>query len=899
MLRVVQRPTRLKVVKKVPSPFFHLHAHSKFSHKDAISEVADMVSKAKLLGQPAIALTDHGNMAGAVQLYKAATKAEIAPFTGSEMYFVKDRNDKKAKRYHLGLVAYTTEGYQGMVQISSYSHRRESFHHKPLIDWADLAQFKEWGWLNGVYITTGCFFGLVVQTLITEGYEAAKHVVYRLMQMAETVVELQKHLIDQEPYSEDVICDTLYTLAAEVGAPVVVTQDSHYVEPHEKPIHESLKRLVAFGDDPDEAVFPGDGFHLCDANWMTKHHEPHHMAASDHFLKDLLAQHSLTIPELDEYHYKIPHTVDEPLAELREMAEAQLTVGPHFEEKTAPKAYWDRLEFELDVLDATGMAGYILLVKEFTDWLRANNIFFQARGSAAGSMLCWLAGITPVDPVKYKLLFERFMSKDRTKPPDIDLDIEDQRRDEALAWLKGRFASSQIGTHAVFGIDEEGKGSLMVAFMSKARARNEEIKTYADLPDSMKDEMRVLDRVKPFKSAGKNAAGIIVVDSREYLGRVVPMMGIPAGNGSFSYVSQYYKDDVEALGIVKLDAMGLKNLTALRNAYEMVKETGRDYGVDLESIPLNDSQVYAMIRRGETSGVFQLEGATAQRGCRELKPTTLKDIIVIMALYRPAVMQEDETGMSPKDTYLARRAGRQQVPERHAILTTALKETYGLFVFQEQVIAVLRALGFDPDDLTAFLKAVKASNGNIGDAASVIAGYEGLMRRLAGEKGMTEDDIDFIWSGLRGYAAYGFNRSHATVYGLTAYRTAYFKFHHPLEYATALLQAWAGHEKEPRVVQTVRSMKVRISRPHVNVSGANYSIDRRANAVRKALVSIPKVGPKAAEELALHAPYDSIEDLIKRVDARRVTGGKSYHKDGSLNGTLGHLQTAGALNGMD
>jgi len=892
VLRVVQRP-RLKIVKKVPSPFFHLHAHSKYSHKDAISEVGDMVAAAVRHGQPGLALTDHGNMAGSVQLYKAASKAGIAPFTGSEIYFVKDRNDKKAKRFHMGLVAYTTEGYNGMVQISSYSHRRESFHHKPLIDWADLAQFKEWGWLNGVIITTGCFFGLVVQTLITEGREAAKHTIYRLMMMTETVVELQKHLIDQEPMGEDEICAELFGIAQEIGAPVVVTQDSHYVEATDKPVHESLKRLVAFGDDPDEAVFPGDGFHLCDATWMESHHTAEHMAASNDFQRELLAKHSLTIPELDEYHYKIPTTVASPLTELRQMAETFLT------EHSLGKQYWDRMEFELDVLDATGMAGYIVLVQEFTDWLRANGVFFQARGSAAGSMLCWIAGITPVDPVKYKLLFERFMSKDRTKPPDIDLDIEDQRREEALAWLKGRFASSQIGTHAEFGIDEEGKGSLMVAFMSKARAMSEEIKTYADLPDSMKQEMRVLDRVKPLKSAGKNAAGIIVVDSREYLGRVVPMMGIPAGNGSFSYVSQYFKDDVEALGIVKLDAMGLKNLTALRNAYEMVKETGVDYGADLEQIPLDDSQVYAMIRRGETDGIFQLEGGTAARGCRELLPKGLKDIIVIMALYRPAVMQEDETGMSPKDTYLARRAGRQEVPERHQILTTALKETYGLFVFQEQVIAVLRALGFDPDDLTAFLKAVKASNGDTGGARQVIAGYEGLMRKLAGEKGLTEDDIDFIWSGLRGYAAYGFNRSHATVYGLTAYRTAYFKLHHPLEYATGILQAWAGHEKEPRVVQTVRRMKVRISRPHVNVSGANYSIDRRANAVRKALVSIPKVGPKAAEEIALHAPYDSIEDLIKRVDARRVTGGKSYHKDGSLNGTLGHLRDAGALNGMD
>jgi DNA polymerase-3 subunit alpha len=890
MIKVVRTPP---LVIKRSSPFFHLHAHSKFSHKDALSEIGAMVAKAKALGQPGLALTDHGNMAGAVQLYRECTKAGIAPFTGSEMYFVKDRADKKAKRYHLGLVAYTTEGYQGMVQISSYSHRRESFHHKPLIDWADLAEFKEWGWLNGVLITTGCYFGLVVQTLISDGFDAAKHVVYRLMQMGRTVVEIQKHQIDQEPLSEDEIADQLYLLATTVGAPVVLTQDSHYVEAEDKPTHDSLKRLVAFGPDPDEAVFPGDGFHLCEAAWLAEHHLRQHVDASDAFLRELLTQHTLTIPELDSYHYQIPRTVDAPLHELRTRVTAFLR------HRSAPALYYERLEEELDVFGATGMAGYPLLVAEFTDWLRRNRIFFQARGSAAGSLCCWALGITPVDPIHYRLLFTRFMAKDRTKPPDIDLDIEDHRREEALDWLRGRFASAQIGTHAKYSIAEDGTGSLMVAFMAKARATMGAVHGFKDLPSEMVEEMRVLDRMQPYKGAGKNAAGIVVADSRDYLRRVVPMMGIPSGK-EFSYVTQYYKDDVEALGIVKLDAMGLKNLAALRRAYDMLLSIDIDYGEDLEHIPLDDSQVFAMIRRGETAGVFQLEGGTATRGCRELKVRSLKDIIVIMALYRPAVMTADrETGMSPKDLYLARREGRQAVPERHDLLRVSLKETYGLFVFQEQVIHVLRELGFDPDDLTNFLKAVKASNGEIGGASKVIAGYEEQLRQFAGAAGMSPEDVNFVWSGIRGYAAYGFNRSHATVYGLTAYRTAYFKYHHPLEYGAALLQSWAGHDKEPKVVSTVRGMKIRISRPHVNISGANYTIDRKAKAIRKALVAIGGVGEKAAEEIAAKAPYESIEDMIKRCDARRVSGGKSYLKDGTLNGVLGKLQEAGALAGLD
>jgi DNA polymerase-3 subunit alpha len=897
MLRVVRTP---RFVVRKESPFFHLHAHSKYSHRDAISNVADMVAKAVSLGQKGLALTDHGNMAGSVQLYKACSKAGIAPFTGSEMYFVKDRQDKKAKRFHLGLVAYTTEGYLGLTQISSYTHRRESFHHKPLLDWADLAQFKANGWLDGVLITTGCFFGVLVQTLITEGYEAARHTLYRLMQMGRTVVELQKHLIDQEPLSEDAICEALYALAAEVGAPVVVTQDSHYVEAEDKPIHEALKRVVAFGDDPDEAVFPGDGFHLCDARWMADHHEPEHMAASDSFLKGLLSDHKLSIPELDTYHYQIPAIVKNPDQRLRELVTERLHTVFHAE-SPPPKIYYERLEEELSVYADTGMAGYPLLVAEFTDWMRANKIFFQARGSAAGSMGCWLLGITPVDPIKHKLLFERFMSRDRTKPPDIDLDIEDQRREEALEWLMGRFASTRIGSHARFTIDdEEGTGSLMVAYMKRARGLGLEIGGYKDLPQDLKDEMIALSERETYKGPGKNAAGIVIGEQRSYLARVLPMMGIPTGKDGFSYVTQYGKDDVENMGIVKLDAMGLKSLTALRNAYELVKGAGIDYGEDLQHIPLSDDKVFAMLRRGETEGIFQLEGYTASKGCREVKIRSLKDIVNILGVYRPAPMERDpETGISGKDLFIARREGREKMPERHPLLTTTLKDTYGLFIWQEQVIAVLRGLGFTPDDLTAFLKAVKASNADVGSAGKVIAGYEDMLRELSAKAGLSMADVDFIWSGLRGFAGYSFNRAHATVYGITAYRTAYFKHHHPLEFATAILQTWAGHPKETKVVATVRSMRIRISAPHVNVSGANYSIDRGAGAVRRALVSIHGVGIKAAEEIALHAPYDSIEDMVKRCDARRVSGGKQYTKDKTLNGTLEKLSEAGALKGLD
>jgi DNA polymerase-3 subunit alpha len=899
VLRVVPREKKviqLRPKLAVPSPFFHLHAHSMFSAQDALPNVKEMVAKAKANGQPGLALTDHGNMAGSVQLMKESYKAGLAPYCGSEMYFVHSREDKRAKRYHLGLVAYNNEGYRNLVRISSQSHTRENFHHKPLIDWNDLAMFKEKGWMVGLVITTGCFFGVLVQDLINNGYDHAKHTLFKLSRMGEVIVEVQRHNIDQEPLSESELCDHLYALANEVGLPVVATQDAHYVDLADQPIHDSLKRIVAFGDDPDEAVFPGDGFHLSQSQWVKDHHTPAIWSASEATCKSLMERHDLNLPELKSYSYKIPETVADPVAELRAHCEAEL------KRRNLPKVYWERLEQEMDVLTDTGMCGYIVLVKEVTDWLRKNDILFQARGSAGGSLLCWLCGITPVDPIHYKLLFERFVSRDRMKPPDIDLDIEDQRRGEVLTWLKSRFASSQIGTWAKFSIDEaEGRGSLIVAYKKVARARGlpvEDLHSIEDIPEPFKTELLTVAERKTFKSAGVNAAGLIVASDRDYLNSLIPSMGIPKGTGDgFSVASQFHKKDVEDLGIVKLDVMGLKNLTALRLAKLMIEE---NYGEMLEKIPLSDPMTFGMIRRGDTDGIFQLEGGTARRGCRELKVRSLKDIIVIMALYRPAVMATDpRTGTSAKDTYLARREGREKVPERHPILMGGLKETYGLFVFQEQVIHVLREIGFASDDLTSFLAAVKASNSDIGDAGKVILGYETQMRKMCLEHGFSQDDIDFVWDGIKGFAEYSFNRAHSTVYGLTAYYCAYLKAHHPLEYATALLQAWDGHEKAPQVISTVRKMGISIGRPHVNISGYTFSIDRKRNMVRRGLLSIKGVGMGAAQEVADKAPYASIKDMVERITPARCNGGKNWPKTKVLIGALGKLQEAGALTGLE
>jgi DNA polymerase III subunit alpha len=886
-------PTRRIRLPQPKSRFWHLHAHSKFSVKDALPSPADMVKTAWKHDQPALALTDHGNMAGTVQLYQAARKHNLAPFPGTEFYVRQDRYDTKSPRFHLGLVAFTTEGYEALVRINSrsYSRERGAFHHKPHIDFSDMAEWAELGWTEHLALTTGCFFGMVQQSIADGDTVSARYLLQTFATwFPHTYVELQHHNIFDETHDDNAIVDRLYMLAYDEGLPVVITQDAHYCHAEDKPAHETLKRLVSWSEDPSEAVFPGDSFHLADEGFVSEHYEPQVWEAGLDGLDDLLAKHSLVIPELERYHYSVPRvTAGDPLEELRDRAYTKM-VDLKID---STSRYADRYYEELEVVEATDMAGYLMLNAMVCDWMRDQGIFYQARGSASGSILCWLLDITQEDPIKGGLRYERFLSKDRTKPPDIDLDVEDVRRQDVLAFLDSRFNICQIGTWAEYSADRAtGRGSLLVDYLSRRRKEGatsqdlEHIKSLDDLPRSDRKELFDLAEKKAFKSYGTHAGGVVVTSHRSEFDGLVPTMLVASSN---TIVTQYEMDDVEALGLLKLDVLGQRSLNLLS---ECVRLLGHDPN-DMSWIPVNDKETYRAIRKQDVDGVFQLEGWTNRKGCKELKPRNLRDLIHLVALYRPATI---DNGM--KDLYIARRAGWEKPPERHPILMKALKETYGVPVFQDQVIEVLRAIGFTPEDLTALLKAVKASNENIGNAAQVIWGFQGTFQELATEAGFDARDVRFTWEAIEGFAKYGFNKAHATAYGRRSYWMAYLKVHHPLEFHTSLLKVNAGTPKERDYVLATKAAGIPMLRPDVNVSTATWTIDRRVNGIRKGLVSIKGIGEKAAVELEANAPYQSIEDLIARCDARAVNGGKNYARDGSLNGVLKKLDDAGALRAL-
>jgi DNA polymerase III subunit alpha len=863
------------------SRYFSLHTHSRYSFNDALPGVAEIVKRAHELGYPALAITDHGNMGASVQLYMECKKYGIKPMPGSELYLVKDRSDKRAKRYHVGVVAYTTTGYRNLIHLSTLSH--QNFHHKPLLDLADLATLAAEGRTEGLALTTGCYFSLVIQTLINDGYAACKQLISTLSMWFETYVEIQDHNIDHEiRLSEDMIAKLLLRIANELGLAVVITQDSHYVHESDKTDHETLKELVSWSTDADDAKFPGDGFHMVDEQWMKEHHSPEIYEAGITGLQHLLDRWDMHIPEMDEYHFKMPKIHPDPMEELSSRCSEELRI------RTDGRGPWTRLHEELDVIRSAGMADYLLMVADVCQHMRDVKMFFQIRGSAAGSLVCLLLGINEHDPLRWDLRFDRFLTKDRTKPPDIDIDIEHDRRKELMEWIATQWSVVQIcswGTYSLSG--ESDKGSLRVKYLSRMR----KITGQADWKTAPEEDKRQLFRLSDLgliSNPGVHAAGLVITSSQEEMDTYVPRQWIAS---SKTWVSQYDMKDVEKIGLVKLDVLGVKMLSVLRRT---ILNLGLDPADGLGFIPYNDRKTYSMLSKGDTAAVFQLEGYTSQKNIQRLRPTKLDDVIASMALFRPGVMKS-----GAMDSYLRRRHREEKLPKRHKIISEATDFTYGILLYQDQVIAVLRALGMNTDDLNKYLNAVKASNKNVAAAKVTMEKLEPEVKDLCFKAGMTDEDYAWLQEALKAFADYSFNRAHATVYGITAYRCAWLARNHPLEYHAAVLVVAAGTDKEDEYKRVTRSRGLRILKPDVNASKATYTVDLKTQSIRKGLLAIEGVGPVVAREIENHQPYRSVEDLCERVNPTKVSGSYAYleNKDTSV-GKLAVLFSSGAMRSL-
>lgn len=886
--------------------FFHLHVHSMYSVLDGMPRVPEMVAKAVKNGQPGLGLTDHGVMSGVAELYSVGRESGLKTFPGEEFYIVRDVLDKEAKRYHIGLLAMNAAAYEALLRLSSLSHTRERYHYRPRIEFSDLARLSmDDDVRDGLICLTGCWFGLLHQSMI-DSYNAnntlrsvvnpksaAIAVGVQTVEMLKawipnTFIEVQNHNTPkQQGVDEATFYDLLWGVSEATKTPMMATQDAHYLEMSQKPVHDLMKKIGYIGS--DDATFPGDSYHLATTQWVRSHFSDELWESSEAVMATLLDRHDLEIPVLNKYRYYVPKIGKNP----DDWLTAKTT---HALRKYMPgdREYRERLLHERRIIRDLGMTGYFRLIHQGVEFARKEGIYIRARGSANGSLVCYLLGITSVDPIQWNLQFERFLSPDRKKPPDIDLDIEDTRRDEIVEFYRQAFQVVQIGTFSTLGENEFGSGSVLVQYLSQQRrelgdkfkGRLGHVKYMDDLPDQeLAGQLHDLAAMRVKKAPGAHAAGFVVGTRSRPIQKHIPTMLIPS---SGSTVTQFTMDDIERLGYIKIDLLGQRTLTTIKRTLELI---GQDPAEGLDWIPYDDPHTMRELRKGiENSGLFQLEGWTAARGCREMKVKNTEDIIRLNALYRPATIK---TGY--KDLYLHNRINRSVIEyPPHPAFPKHLKSTFGVAIFQEQVLSILREIGVPYEELNAFLSALKMSNDKSVRAREIFADHRKRFIDLCkSDHGLSSKDAQECWDAISGFAGYGFNRAHSAAYGLLGYQAAYLKTHHTMEYMAALLETSTGSAKEPLYIAEARRLKIDLLAADVNRSGVEWRLDPKG--IRKGLVSIKGVGRRAAESIVENAPFTDVDDLIERTDSRAVTGGKSWAKGRTLNGVMETLRRAGAL----
>ena len=877
-----------------PRPFWSLHTHSKYSINDALPEVADIVKKAVELDYPAIGLTDHGNPSGSVQLYRAARKAGIEPLPGMELYVVPDAEYAGRKdNLHLTVAAYSEKGYRNLCKLATLTAER--FWYRPRVDFADFADMAEHGLTDGLVVSTGCYFGVLPQVMMRHGHKAAVQVAHALAGWFPRVyVELQNHGIDEHhsdfDLTDDEVMEGVWDVAQAAGLPVILARDSHYLNEEDRPIHEGLKRLVSFSEDVDDAVFPGSGYHMTDAEGLRPYFPPRMLEAGLAGLEDLANAAYVRLPELENFRLKVPD-VTVGTEDPQEILEAKV-LGLLTESERQSPAVMSALRQEFDVIREGQMAPYLLLVDMVCEFMREKGIRYTARGSASGSYVNYTLKITQANPLKYHLRFDRFLSRNRMKPPDVDLDVEHTRRDEVIAFITSKWAVRPVGSHMKYSLwdEDEGddsKGSLRVRYFSTRNKRGLPQVLWRDIPEEDKALLHNLADRKLISGFGRHAAGYIVAPNEEVL-RQLPLTYIAS---SKTLVTAYGKKDVEILGFTKLDLLGLRTQTAIRIMCE-------ESGVDFDSIPEKDKDTFRAISEGKTVGVFQLEGYAMTKGCQQLKPKSLNDIIAAQALFRPATMKSGAT-----EDYRARRAGKEPVPQRHEDIMAATRETYGVLLYQEQVMDVMQTMGMNPVELEEMLDAVKASNEYSEGAARAIQEKLPRIRELTTARGWSGVDISWLIEGLGAYADYSFNKAHAAQYGEVAYRTAYMRVHHPLAFWYGMLVAYSDHDNITHYVMEARRDGIRIRPAHVNHSKASYTIDpTMPNAIRRGLTAVRGIGESAAKELEAKQPFTSLKDMGERLLPRKVSGAKNLalgKSPAESGGMIAALADADALDGLE
>jgi len=904
--------------------FVHLHLHTQFSLLDGANKIGDLMPRIAQLGMPAVAMTDHGNMFGAVQFYTKAKDQGVQPIIGCEVYVApKSRFDKSSARaddpeaggnHHLILLAQNEKGYRNLCRLVTAGYK-EGFYYKPRIDKDLLRELNE-----GLFCLSGCLASEVNQAIARSDIKRAREVAGEFASIFNGdryYIEIQdNHLPEQVTANRELV-----SLSKDLGIPLIATNDCHYLHREDSEAHEALlciqtgKTLAdpkrwKFGTDqlfvktPDEmraafAEFPEaisntvDLAKRCDFKMSFGQYQfPDYTVAEDETLEGVLEK------------------------EARAGLELRLTTIRQHDKKWREEKladYLDRLQIELGVINRMGFAGYFLIVSDFITWAKREGIpVGPGRGSAAGSLVAWVMQITDLDPIAHGLLFERFLNPERKSMPDIDVDFCFERRDEVIQYVRQKYGEDRVAQIITFGT-LKGKAALkdVGRVLDFTFGETDRLAKLYPAPRQGKDfplekalemepklrEMRdkseregklfayALKLEGLMRHHSKHAAGIVI--SSRPLVESVPLCVDKDGN----VLTQYSGTDIEKIGLIKFDFLGLKNLTLIQNTLKRIVASGHP-ALDLASLPLDDRKTYKVLARGETVGVFQMESSGMRDLVTRVKPTCFEDIVAINALFRPGPL---DSGMV--DSYVQRKHGREKIVNLHPLLEPILRETYGIMVYQEQVMQAAQVLGGyslgDADNLRRAMGKKKAEE----MARERLRFVDGALKNK-----LTDKLAGDIFDQMETFAGYGFNKSHAAAYALVSFQTAYLKAHYPEEFIAALMTLEMDDaDRTHKNIAEARERKIPVLPPDVNESREHFTVVE--GKIRFGLGGIKGVGAKAIQAILTErdgdGPFRGLDDLVRRVRSahanRRVF--ENLIKCGALDSTT--VDRSSLLAGLD
>lgn len=825
--------------------YVSIHNHSSYSLLDGASRIKDLVLKAKSFSMPAIALTDHGNLYGAIEFYKQCHSNDIKPIIGCEVYYAPEGrfNRTSSKRHHLVLLCKDYQGYQNLVKLVSRSYS-EGFYRKPRIDWELLQEYHQ-----GLICTSACIAGEIPRMILAGQSADARLHEFKELFGEDYYLELMDHGMEQERHNNK----ELIKLAAKHGVKLIATNDTHYVEREDAYAQEILlcvqtKNVMS---NPERFKFPNNKFYLLSPDEMRQLFKEVPVALDNTL--EITEKCNLQI-EFDQILLpKFP--VEDAAHTLR--SKVYMGIPKRLNGGFPTPEFIDRLEYELDVIETMGFSDYFLIVQDIIAWGKENGIpMGPGRGSAAGSLVSYLLGITELNPLEWGLIFERFLNPARISMPDIDVDVCYRRRGEIVDYITNRYGQDRVAQIITFGtmaakVAIRDVGRVLEKPLSEIDALAKSVDSLVEAHHpQLQDVINTAKQIENLpRHTGVHAAGVII--GSEPLNNIVPTQVIDGQT-----TTQYEMSTCESLGLLKMDILGLKTLTIINDTVKLLSKRG--INLDINTIPLDDQKVFQLLSRGDTVGVFQVESDGMQRILKKLRPDRFEDLIAMVALYRPGPL-----GSGMVDDFIDCKQGNKKIIYQHPILEPILKETYGVMLYQEQIMKIaVDMAGFSLPDSDLLRKAIGKKIPEV-LAAQRVKFIEGAVTN-----GVPEATADEVFTLIDYFSGYGFNKSHSAAYALVSYQTAYLKAHYPIEFLAACMTN-APLDKIGVLLHECRRMGILVLPPDINKSEPGFSIED--GNIRFGLSSIKNLGKATISLIFNNRPFSDIYDVVYKTGLSKAT----------------------------